>query len=127
MSFCRFSSEDFRCDFYAFESERGYELYIAASRIIWDPPPNPLKNLHLEHDAWGELYHRYHEALDAAPREPVRHPAAGSHAVLPSLAGLRDRIALLTGQGLTAPPWLLPELNALIAEEEIGTQPGTPS
>ena len=118
MSFCRFSSDDFRCDFYAYESEYGYELYVAASRITWDPPPNPLRHLELDPEEWQEMYRAYHEALQAAPRSRVLHAAAGGHSVLPSLTALRDRIAELASQGLHAPPWLIPDLDALIAEEE---------
>ncbi len=41
MSFCRFSSGDYRSDFYAFESA-GYELYVARNLVIWDPPPSAM-------------------------------------------------------------------------------------
>lgn len=117
MSFCRFSSDDFHCDFYAYEAEHGYVLHVAATRITWDPPPSPLQNLDLEPSEWQELYHRYHEALQSAPRSPVLHPSAGATAVFATLAELRNRIAQLVSQGLHAPPWLLPDLDALIAAE----------
>lgn len=36
MSYCRFSSDDFQCDVYAYQSEHGYELHVASNRYIID-------------------------------------------------------------------------------------------
>ena len=117
MSFCRFSSHDFRCDFYAYESLHGFELHVAALRVEWDPPPSPLTNLQLPPDEWQDLYHRYHQAYNAAPKHRIDHPEAGSCHTLPSLQDLRDKIADLVSQGFQAPPLLLADLDHQILDE----------
>jgi len=33
MSYCRFSSDDFKSDFYIFESEKKWEVVVASSRV----------------------------------------------------------------------------------------------
>lgn len=33
MSYCRFSSNDFQCDLYVYESEEGYVVSVAANRV----------------------------------------------------------------------------------------------
>ncbi len=119
MSFCRFSDDNFRCDFYAYESEQGHELYVAANQIRWDPPQNPLEPdaLKLPTEEWGRIYSQYHEQLNQAPRVSITLQGAGNHTVLPSLKALRDRIAQLASSGFVAPAWLIPNLDMLLAEE----------
>lgn len=119
MSFCRFSSDDYRSDFYAFESAEGYELYIARNRVIWDPPPSAMAEeaLRLPPGEWTEMHRVYMDALNTAPRELIDHPAAGAHFLFDSLRQLRNKIAELSEQGLHAPGWLLPELDLEISRE----------
>ena len=124
MSFCRFSSDDFQCDFYAYESNSGYELYVAARRAEWDPPLSPFtpEAIQLPFSEWKQAHEDYFKKLREAPRLEIRHPAAGSHQIFPSLQALRDRIAELASEGLRAPEWLIPELDAEITEQEKPTQ-----
>ena len=119
MSFCRFSSDDYRSDFYAFESGEGYELYVARNRIDWDPPPSAMTEeaLQLPTGEWTEMHRIYMDALNTAPRELINHPAAGAHFLFDSLRQLRDKIAELSEQGLHAPDWLLPELDLELREQ----------
>lgn len=40
--YCRWSTDDFQCDLYCYESEGGFETHVAANRIHWKialPPP----------------------------------------------------------------------------------------
>lgn len=42
MSYCRFSSDDFKSDVYAFPSEGGYEIHVSTMRYMGDIPKLPL-------------------------------------------------------------------------------------
>ena len=129
MSFCRFSTDNYRCDLYAYESAHGFELHVAAQRVHWDPPQSPLslEALNLPHEEWLALYARYHDALREAPRSSIIHPDAGGHHLLGSLQQLRDKIEQLISEGLHAPDWLLPELDELILEDAPAARnPGAP-
>ena len=52
MSYCRWSSDDFRCDLYIYESAAGFVIHVAANRVEWDPPTSPykLEKLQLPHE-----------------------------------------------------------------------------
>lgn len=46
MSFCRFSTDDFRCDVYVYRSHAGYEINVASSRYEFDEPLPPPVDMH---------------------------------------------------------------------------------
>ena len=120
MSFCRFSDDDHRCDFYAYESAHGFELYLAKTRVDWEPLPSALspEALELPPQEWAARHAAYMEALNNAPRHPINHPEAGGHFIYQSLPELRGKIAELSQQGFITPDWLLPSLDQEIAEQE---------
>lgn len=39
MSYCRWSSMDFKCDLYCYESDFGYETHVATNRVVDDLTP----------------------------------------------------------------------------------------
>ena len=125
MSYCRFSTDDFHCDFYAFESKSGYELYIAGHRVEWTPPTSPisLEALNLPSAEWTTLLQDYFDQLSQTPRVAIDHQAAGDHRIFPSLPEMRDTIAQLLSEGFRAPDWLLPELDAEISQDAAAAQP----
>jgi len=113
MSYCRFSSNDFRCDFYAYGSTNGYDLHIACQRVIWEPPPSPyaMEFLDLPHDEWSKIYKTYFDAFDAAPHEDIELDGAGDYVIYNTLQEMRDGIAEYIERGFQAPDWLLPMLD----------------
>ena len=119
MSFCRFSDNDFQCDFYAFESAEGFQLYVAGNRVTWEPPPSPYSpaNWDLTQDEFSRISTEYHEALHAAPREWINLEGAGSSHRFDTLRELRDAIATHLRRGFRAPDWLLPRLDEELDEE----------
>lgn len=122
MSFCRFSTDDFRCDFYAYESKNGFHLYVAGNRINWDPPVSPYdpSSLELSQEEFGRVSREYHEALERAPREPIGLEGAGGDHLLGTLRELRDMIGEHMRRGFRAPGWLLPSLDEELALGEGG-------
>lgn len=41
MSYCRFSTDDFRSDIYCYESIEGYQIHVAAFRYVLAEPMSP--------------------------------------------------------------------------------------
>lgn len=39
MSYCRFSSDNWKSNVYAYESVEGFEVYVASHRIVDELPP----------------------------------------------------------------------------------------
>ena len=111
-SFCRFSNDDFQCDFQAYQTQAGFELHVAARRVVWEPPESPYDphNLRLPQDDYARLNRQYHDALKAAPQEAIELEGAGQHHVFATLGDLRDAVQEHVGLGFRAPDWLLPSL-----------------
>ena len=125
MSYCRFSDDDFFCDFYAYESADGFMLHVAASRIDWDPPESPytLKSLDLSSQEFKQVSDRYHQALQEAPRQPISLPGAGGSHRFDTLQELRESIREHLELGFQAPGWLLSSLDEELAEAANTEQP----
>lgn len=39
MSYCRWSSDNFKCDVYAYESDMGFMIHLASNKIVGEMPP----------------------------------------------------------------------------------------
>ena len=118
MSYCRFSTDDFRCDFYAYEADDGYHLHVAGSRVVWDPLPSPQdpESLLLPAEEFDRISEKYHQALLKAPREFIDLEGAGGYHVFANLRELRDSIADHLQRGFQAPEWLLPSIDEEMEE-----------
>ena len=65
MSYCRFSSDNWKSDVYAYESESGYEIHVAASRHVGDIPKLPDISK-VDEFEYLEAYMKHLEAIDNA-------------------------------------------------------------
>ena len=125
MSFCRFSDDDFRCNFYAYgDSAGGYVLHVAASRVNWEPPErNPYRldeTSDMTEDEFRAVHVEYHRRLEDSPRSKIDLPGAGETFRFDTLREMRDRMKEFMDLGFRAPDWLLPSLEGEIEEEEAG-------
>ena len=118
MAFCRFSDDNFRCGFYAYESSAGFELHVAGSRISRDPPASPCDpgSLNLTSEEFSRISREYHRQLEQAERVPIELEGAGLSHRFGTLEELRDACAEHIERGFTAPGWLLPMLDREIQE-----------
>jgi hypothetical protein len=82
MSYCRWSSNDFQCDVYVYESEDGFIIHVADNQLVWDVPLP-------EHYTWedGEFdfdrWHARHLQMRALLDDPTTHrriPIKSKHA-----------------------------------------------
>ena len=75
MSICRWSSMDWSCDLYCYESEQGYVTHVTVNRTVGDiPKVDP--SLFLDHTEENEQeFFRQHKAqmkfLETAERRPI--------------------------------------------------------
>ena len=118
MAYCRWSSDSFRCDLYIYHHIRGgLAIHVAASRhVLPDEVRSPdlrelTANDSKEHQAdWRRRYEAFHEALDAAPIEPIGLPHAGATFMADSGEEAVAKIAELRELGYRAPDWLESEI-----------------
>lgn len=80
MSYCRFSSDDFQCDVYVYEScEGGFMTHIAGTRYIFrEPLPDPVPFAPPDLDRWLDRHRKVSEMVEAADRSPIDLPEAGT-------------------------------------------------
>lgn len=75
MSLCRWSSMDFGCDLYCYESDQGYVTHIANSRVVGDIPKIDmtlfLNNTEENFEKFFAQQKAQFEFLDTAKREPI--------------------------------------------------------
>ena len=76
MSLCRFSSMNFKCQVYCYESENGYVIHLADNKHVGDIPEVPSVGT-IPNEEWIELYKKRNDALDNAKREKITLPYAG--------------------------------------------------
>jgi len=75
MSFCRWSSMDFGCDLYCYESDQGYVTHVANSRVVGDVPKIDhslfRENTEENFQKFFAQQKAQFEFLDTAKREPI--------------------------------------------------------
>lgn len=128
MSYCRWSSDNWKCDLYCYEDVRGgYTTHVAGRRRVGVEtlPPDPMAMLGVEPpkteaemDAWMVAYHAHHAALNLLPFEDIDLPYAGETLHDPTLRDFRLRIVSLQALGYRVPDHVLREIDREIADEE---------
>lgn len=78
MSYCRFSTNDFQCDVYAYDGHGGIVVHVAATRVVFAeslPARIPFELAHL--DAWIERDRKVSAMVEAGGREAIKRKHAG--------------------------------------------------
>ena len=106
MSYCRWSSNSYRCDIYAYESARGFEVHVARYRhtlsdeIVapkYDEPDYLAKWRHLT------------DMLEGSERKPIGLPHDGKSFVFDTESEMFDALRGLAAVGYNVPADLLNE------------------
>jgi hypothetical protein len=113
MSYCRFSSDDFCCDLYVYESrDDGFVVHVASNRLVGDPPHVDFEAAPEDLVAQSKAQHRF---VLSAERVAIDLPFAGASFREPDLASLRARLEELRGLGYRFPDDVLAEIDREIA------------
>ena len=115
MAYCRFSSENFRCDVYVYSSVYGYTTHVASNRVLGDIPevPSPLIDI----DSFLQAHQAQHAFLETASREPIGLTRDGESFDDPDLESLIERLISLRDEGYNVPSWVFDILAEELAEE----------
>lgn len=109
MSYCRWSTDDFQCDLYVYESDRGFEVLVAdLKRVYSEPLPPPIDLMPDTADAWFAR----RAAVKAIPHEmvPIGLPSDGLRQTCETAADCADLLERLKGEGYVFPYDLIEEL-----------------
>jgi hypothetical protein len=128
MAYCRFSTDCFRCDVYAYEDvSGGWTIHVAARKR--DVPADfidPLLTLIegfdpgdvVDAEARVKEYNRVHAILDNLPWIELASPSAGQSFREHSLEGFRDRMVKLREEGLRFPGEVFTDIDNEIASRD---------
>lgn len=110
MSYCRWSSMDFKCDLYVYDAEDGIAIHVASNRVVGDVPSIDWSS----HDQMFKTYREQMEFMDTAEREPINLPYDGE-----SWYGLDKGAACTVIEMLEEEGYIFPEgLCEYIMEDE---------
>ena len=78
MSYCRWSSDDYQCDIYAYEAEEGFVVHVASNRRTpAEPFPEAVSHSGAGFDAWFARVERVVEMLKSTPAKAIGLPHDG--------------------------------------------------
>ncbi len=108
MSRCRWSSMDWKCDLYIYDSEHGIEVNVAANRRVGPLPVTPWI-LDVPEDEWVAAMAIERAALDSAPTVPIGGLHDGDSFTLGTERELADLLVTLRSEGYVFPDRLANE------------------
>ncbi|PXV54210.1 hypothetical protein SAMN04487785_11410 [Dyella jiangningensis] len=120
MSYCRFSSNDFLCDVYVYEScLGGWEIHVAANRVVFkEPLPDPLPWSAENAEACVARMRKVSAMVDVADRVDIDLPHAGESFNESSPGECADRLEYLRGLGYVVPQHAIDTLREEAEEAE---------
>lgn len=113
MSYCRWSSDDFRCDVYTYaDVAGGYTTHVASHRHLTDepmpPPAHPVKQT----EAWAARHKQVMEIIGRARLEAIGGPHDGETFNDPDPGYAADRLEMLRDAGYHVPQYAIDDLRA---------------
>lgn len=128
MSYCRFSTNAFRCDVYAYSDVAGgYTIHVAArKRLVPEDFPDPLEEAMkgINDDPEGAMarYNTLNAEMNAFPLVELTAPSAGQIFRRDDLESFHAKMLELRGEGLRFPDEVLEWI-----ESEMRDQDATPT
>lgn len=114
MSYCRWSSMNWRCDIYAYEHvDGGWTIHTAARRIV-SPIPEEIE---VDEPGWAERHMEIMNAVDNATYEDIDLPYAGVTFNEPTLREFKARLLELRGLGYVFPDYVIEAIDTEMMEE----------
>lgn len=116
MSFCRWSSNNFGCDIYAYESDNGFEVHVASRRYNGEVPKTDIGLLIGENkdaDKFLEQHRAQSAYLDKCGSTPIGLPFDGESYTLYSPESFYNKMIELRKAGYNFPDYVLEEILSL--------------
>lgn len=123
MSYCRWSSDNFKCDLYCYEdSGGGFTTHVASNRVLDDIPKVP-HILKVTTEEYMEAHKLQSIFLDSAEHRPIGLPYDGKSFNDDDLQSFLERLLLLREVGYNFPDFVLSTVNDEIRELSINIKP----
>lgn len=112
MSYCRFSTDDYQCDLYVYESDQGIEICVAGTRYHYQEPL-PANIAFKDFDAWLKRHNKVMAMTRDAVKEPIGLPHDGGYFTFPDREDAAEFVEKLGALGYQFPA----DLPAWLREE----------
>lgn len=109
MSYCRFSSDGYQCDVYAYESEMGYEVHVATMKCVFTnaiPECDDVTDV-AKLTAWHQAVSR---AVESAAHVPIQSEYAGASETFGTPHDAADYLETIRKTGIRVPQYAIDEL-----------------
>lgn len=129
MSYCRFSSDDWRSDVYVYESVEGWVVHVAGSRGDAPIPGPDMKGLidgRVPPERVAEQVADMNRRIENRNLVPIDHPLAGETRTFGEADSCADWLEHLVGEGFHVPRHVVPALREE-ADEEDPDEGGSPA
>lgn len=126
MSYCRWSSDNWKCDLYCYKDVHGgWTTHVAGRRRVGldQLPPDPLLLLTaggIDSGEWHKKYVEHHAILESLPFEEITLPYAGATFNDSTLESFREHLLHLRSVGYNFPDYVLEEIDQEIKERDQG-------
>ena len=118
MSYCRWSSDDWRCDLYCYEHVAGgWMIHVAGNRPL-NVPRNDEPFIRERIAEWSAKHNAQLDYLRDCPREDIALPHAGETFNEPTLAKFARRLLELRAIGYSFPDYVLALVGQQILDGE---------
>lgn len=112
MSYCRWSSMDFECDVYCYESVGGgYVVHVATNRRERDEKKPPLWNENID-EGWLQHHEKVMAWLDTAESKPIGLSRDGEIYSIETPKDAADLLQSLKDEGYNVPDYAIEALRS---------------
>ena len=120
MSYCRWSTDDFQCDIYAYGSvDNTFTIHVAGRRRVFKEPLPPPVSME-DAEGWVNRDNIVTKMLDKADLVDIDLPNAGESYEEPDLQSFLERMLQLRAEGFRFPDSAIERIRAEITEEAKG-------
>ena len=103
MSYCRWSSDNFKCDIYAYEDVKGgYTIHVASNKIVTKLPKRP-KILDCSAEEYMRREKKFQKAFDKAKHESIGLKYDGESFWCRTLSAFSNKMIELRNEGYRIP------------------------
>lgn len=116
MSYCRFSSDNYNCDIYAFaDCYGGYTIHVAKRRYVGDIPKIPAVTEGNEKE-FIEQVKKHNEFMKTAEQKIIGLPLDGENYSCVNLPEFLEKILEIKEAGYNVPDYVIEDIKAEILE-----------
>lgn len=117
MTYCSWSTDDYRCDLYAYATGGSWCIHLAPNRIAGDVPRVPgFDAMQAAGRSWAEAKSQQLDFIRKAERIDIDLPHAGGRFVEKDIGSFEKRLMELRGLGYRFPDTVLTAVRAEMSE-----------